>query len=312
MEKEKTLFKYRCPQCGSKYLIEDERSGEIFCQSCGYVLEETIDLGPEWRAFEEESRSRAGLPKMRIYDHLGLSTLISSDLKDVEGRSLSNEAKEHLSELRKLNYRSQANISEKRNLEQALNFLKIYADKLNLPDYVIEGAMQIYKEVLKKNLTKGRAIRSLIAAAAYAACRISNTPRDLREFEKAYPIVKKKDVARDYRLLLKHLNLKVQSPDPAIYINKIASKLSLNQNIIQAALKMLNKAEEIGATKGKDPVGIAAAVLYLTCKEKKMDVAQKDVAQASGITLVTLRNRSNDLKRQLKKQKEIVEAVKAK
>jgi transcription initiation factor TFIIB len=296
MEKEKTLFKYRCPQCGSKYLIEDERSGEIFCQTCGYVLEETIDLGPEWRDFKgEESRSRVGPPKTGMYEHLGLSTIISPDLKDVEGRSLSNEAKEHLSELRKLNYRSQANISEKRNLEQALNFLKIYADKLNLPDYVIEGAMQIYKEMLKKNLTKGRAIRSLIAAAAYAACRISNTPRDLREFEKAYPIVKKKDVARDYRLLMRYLNLKVQSPDPAIYINKIASKLSLNQNIIQAALKMLNKAEEIGATKGKDPVGIAAAVLYLTCKEKKMDVAQKDVAQASGITLVTLRNRSNDL-----------------
>jgi transcription initiation factor TFIIB len=310
MEKEKILFKYRCPQCGSKYLIEDERSGEIFCQSCGYVLEETIDLGPEWRDFKgEESRSRAGPPKTGMYEHLGLSTIISPDLKDVEGRALPNEARKHLSELRKADYISQ-DIRKKKNLEQAANFLKIYADKLNLPDYVIEGAMQIYKEAFKNDLVKGRAIRSIIAAAAYAACRISNTPRDLREFEKAYPVVTKRDVARDYRLLMRYLNLKVQSPDPAIYINKIASKLSLNQNIIQEALKMLNKAEEIGATKGKDPVGIAAAVLYLTCKEKKMNVAQKDVAQASGITLVTLRNRSNDLERQLKK--EIVEAAKAK
>ncbi|MEM2927924.1 MAG: TFIIB-type zinc ribbon-containing protein [Nitrososphaerota archaeon] len=314
MEKEKFLGK-RCPQCGSKYLIEDSRTGEISCQSCGYVLSEiAIDQGPEWREFEEseKSRSRVGPPQSIMYEHLGLSTTISKDLKDAQGKALPKETRKHLSELRKADYRSQINIAQKRNLEQAANVLRIYADKLNLPDYVIEGAMQIYKEALKKDLIRGRAIRNIIAAATYAACRISGTPRDLREFEKAYPIVTKKDIARDYRLLMKYLNLKVQLTDPTIYVNKIASKLGLGQNIIQETMKILNKAEEIGATIGKDPVGIAAAALYLACRENNIDIMQKDVAKASGVTLVTIRNRSKDLEDYMKsipKEKEVKEEV---
>ena len=47
---------------------------------------------------------------------------------------------------------------------------------------------------------------------------------------------------------------------------------------------------------GKDPMGIAATVLYMSCLDTGENRTQKDIAQAAGITGVTLRNRFKDLK----------------
>ena len=48
---------------------------------------------------------------------------------------------------------------------------------------------------------------------------------------------------------------------------------------------------------GKDPRGIAAAALYLACKIRDERCTQKDIAEAAGITEVTLRNRLKDLEK---------------
>ncbi|MCJ7573369.1 transcription initiation factor IIB, partial [Candidatus Bathyarchaeota archaeon] len=44
-----------CSECGSSSLLRDYDTGELVCQSCGYVISSTlIDTGPEWRAFDQE------------------------------------------------------------------------------------------------------------------------------------------------------------------------------------------------------------------------------------------------------------------
>ncbi|KAB7512593.1 TFIIB-type zinc ribbon-containing protein, partial [Halosegnis rubeus] len=40
-----------CPECGGS-LATDTEHGETVCEDCGLVIEEdSIDRGPEWRAF---------------------------------------------------------------------------------------------------------------------------------------------------------------------------------------------------------------------------------------------------------------------
>ena len=51
---------------------------------------------------------------------------------------------------------------------------------------------------------RGRSISALVAAALYAACRDTETPRTLKDIANASNI-KKKDVARCYRLLIREL-----------------------------------------------------------------------------------------------------------
>ncbi len=51
----------KCPICGGTVFIRDYDRGETTCKKCGYVIDERmIDLGPEWRAFDEEQRERRG------------------------------------------------------------------------------------------------------------------------------------------------------------------------------------------------------------------------------------------------------------
>ena len=287
-----------CPECGNDVLVYDPRTGEISCPSCGYVVRERgVDRGPEWRNLdEEEDRSRVGAPLSIMYRDHGLSTVIDKINEDASGRRLPKETREKLLRLKKLDATSQVSASEARNLQQAVNILQIYVDKLHLSQSIAERAMLIYRRALKAGLVRGRSIRSIMAAAVYAACRSMRAPRDLRELEKAYPIVKRKTIAQGYRLLLKHLKLKVPVADPARYLNKIASKVGLDQGTVQEALKILQEAHKRGATVGKDPVGIAAAALYMACQETDQTITQKDIARAAGVTEVTVRNRFKGLK----------------
>jgi transcription initiation factor TFIIB len=288
-----------CQECGNELLVTEQSTGEVTCPQCGYVVQERdVDMGPEWRNLEEEegSRSRVGAPLSPMYRDHGLSTVIERVDQDASGRKLSKETREKMLRLKKLDATSQVNSSETRNLQQAVNILQIYVDKLRLSQPTAERAMLIYRRALKAGLVRGRSIKAIMAAAAYAACRMLGMPRDLREFEKAYPAVKRKTIAQGYRLLLKHLGLKVPVSDPSIYVSKIASKVGLDQRTVQEAFRILNEAVKKKATVGKDPIGIAAAALYMACQETTQNLTQKDIAKAAGVTEVTVRNRFKGLK----------------
>ncbi|MGI0003804.1 MAG: transcription initiation factor IIB, partial [Candidatus Nitrosotenuis sp.] len=61
------------------------------------------------------------------------------------------------------------------------------------------------------------------------------------------------------------------------------------------ALEILRHARNIEITAGKDPMGIAAAALYISCLKYNVKVSQKEISLASGVTEVTIRNRYKGL-----------------
>jgi transcription initiation factor TFIIB len=173
------------------------------------------------------------------------------------------------------------------------------SDKVSAPAAVKEKAALIYRKALDEGLVRGRSIAAIAAASLYAACRITATPRNLREISDA-SLVNKKDVARCYRLLLRKLNIQMPIADPLIYLTKIAQKSGISGNIQAIAAKIINKAKASHVSAGKDPMGLAAAALYIACKQANEKKTQKDIADAAGVTEVTVRNRFKNLKRQLK------------
>jgi len=74
----------------------------------------------------------------------------------------------------------------------------------------------------------------------------------------------------------------------------------LSEKTKRKALTILKDAAEIEISAGKDPMGLAAAALYLSCVMNGENKTQKDVAQAAGVTEVTIRNRYKGLKESLK------------
>jgi transcription initiation factor TFIIB len=291
-----------CPECKSKNLVHDYDSGETICGDCGLVLyEQMLDKGPEWRAFTQEekaSRSRVGGPSNYSIHDKGLSTQISQVDRDAFGRKLPLSTRLQMWRLRKWQIRSRVHSSSDRNLAQAMAELERLSSKVSISPPLKEKAAVIYRRALDKGLVRGRSINSLVAASLYAACRKSGAPKSLVEIAEA-SLVNKKDVARCYRLLLQELDFHMPISDALTYVSKIAEKNRISGKTQGIAIAILADARRKRFSAGKDPMGLAAAALYIACLQNNEPVTQKEISEAAGVTEVTVRNRYKALKMQL-------------
>jgi len=291
----------KCPSCGYKKMVTDQNTGELFCGKCGFVVTEKItDTGAEWRSFsnDESNRTRVGAGTSLTMHDMGLSTIIGKANKDATGKPLSSGVKSSIERLRTWDSRSQAHSSADRNLRQALNEMDKLKDKLALTNAVVEKAAYIYRKAMERKLVRGRSIQGLVAACLYASCRNTETPRTLDDIAKGINI-RRKDVARCYRLIFRELDLKMPVVDPVKGVSRIASLAGLSEKSKRKAIVILNQAKKEGIVAGKDPMGIAAAALYLACISIDESKSQKEISIASGVTEVTIRNRCAGLRKML-------------
>ena len=77
------------------------------------------------------------------------------------------------------------------------------------------------------------------------------------------------------------------------------AELELQKKTKRYAVKVLKQAQENEVSAGKDPMGLAAAALYLSCVKNSEDKTQRDIAEAANVTEVTIRNRYKGLKESL-------------
>jgi transcription initiation factor TFIIB len=288
-----------CSRCGKKSILIDEVTGEQFCGKCGYVIsEKSEDSGQERRSFSTQGgtdTTRTGPPTSLTRHDKGLSTVINPANRDATGKPLSSSMKTTIKRLRTWDSRSQSQASADRNLRQALHELDRLKDKLAISSITLERAAYIYRKALEKKLVRGRSISAMIVSSLYAACRETEIPRTLKDFAIASN-VKRKDISRCYRLLHKELDLKMPVVDSIQCIAKISSTLKITEKTKRYAVKILKETQERKESAGKDPMGLAAAALYLSCVKNGMPVTQRDLAEAAGVTEVTIRNRYKSLK----------------
>jgi len=277
--------------------------GEVVCHNCGLVISEhAVNRGPEWRAFtkeERDGRGRTGLPTSFSIHDKGLSTMIDRGDKDAFGRRISSATRNDMYRLRKWQIRTQVHSSADRNLAQAMSDLARLADKLHIPHPVKERAAIIYRKALDEGLVRGRTIAAIAAAALYAACRLTETPRTLKDLASVTQ-VPKKEIARCYRLLVRELNFRMPIEDPAKCIAKISSKVNISVPTQRRAISIINEARIKGVISGKDPVGLAAAALYIACVLESECKTQRTIAKMADVTEVTVRNRYKNIREALK------------
>jgi len=228
-------------------MLTDNATGERFCGKCGYVISERInESGPEWRSFtqdEHSNRARTGVPTSLTMHDMGLATIIGHENRDSTGKPLSASMKNIVKRLRIWDSRSQAHETTDRNLRQALSELNRLQDKLALSDAIIEKTAYLYRKAIDKRLIRGRSVLGILAATLYIACRNSETPRTLNDVSSEINI-KKKDISRCYRVLLRELELKMPLVDPIKCISRIASKAGLSEKVERRAHTILKNASE--------------------------------------------------------------------
>jgi transcription initiation factor TFIIB len=106
-----------------------------------------------------------------------------------------------------------------------------------------------------------------------------------------------------YRLLLIELDVKVPLVDQIKCIAKVANKANLSEKTKRQAIIIMDEVAKKQVSAGKNPMGFAATILYLSCLKTGENKTQTDMAEAAGVTDVTLRNRCKELKSKLSNQR---------
>ncbi|MFZ0344785.1 MAG: transcription initiation factor IIB [Nitrososphaeraceae archaeon] len=309
-------------QINNTNIITDPETSELICSNCGLVIstERVQETRPEWHYFDHDSpnnnRIRTGMPTSLARHDMGLSTIIGRTDRDYTGNRIATSVKSTIDKLRVLDYRTQLYSATDRSLKKAFSELDILKDKLALPDSVVEKTAYIYRKAQQRGMIRGRTVSAMLAAAIYIACReirVGKTLKDIAEGSN----VKPKILSQSYRILLTELDIKTPMLDPMKCITKIASKMKLNERITRQAMSIMYEAIKKEATTGKDPMGLASAVLYIAytnnnirgsdISSKRRDAnnentnnrSQTSFAQAAGVTDVTLRHTIKDLKSRL-------------
>jgi len=302
MLEKKVEYTEECPECRGKSLAKDYERAEIICNDCGLVIDEKImDMGPEWRAFDNEQRqkrSRAGAPMTYTIHDKGLSTVIDWRDKDFYGKDISPRKRAQIYRLRKWQQRIRVSNATERNLAFALTELERVASRLTLPRNVRETAAVIYRKAVEKGLIRGRSIEGVVAASLYAACRQCNVPRTLDEIADAAKL-NRKEIGRTYRFVSRELGINLKPTTPIDYVPRFGSELGLSGEVQSKAIEVLKKAMEQELTSGRGPTGVSAASIYIASVLLGERRTQREVADVAGVTEVTIRNRYKELAEKL-------------
>jgi transcription initiation factor TFIIB len=137
-------------------------------------------------------------------------------------------------------------------------------------------------------------MESVVVGAIYISARRFNLPRSLNEICKITR-ANKRDVGKTYRFIARSLNIKLLPSGPVDYIPKFANRLNFSAATQTKAVEILKKAQELELTSGRGPIGLSAAALYVASLLTGEKRTQREIADAVGVTEVTIRNRYKEI-----------------
>jgi transcription initiation factor TFIIB len=284
-------------------ILTDQESGEVICTNCGSVMnDKVVETKAEWNAFDSEdrnSKSRTGAPTSLAKHDRGLSTVIGKINRDAAGQQIDIAMKNRINRWRKWDFRSQNSHAE-RNLHTAFIHLDMMKSALGLPDSVIEKIAYLYRKIQERGLVRGRTIKGVVAVASYIACREMEIPRTLKEISDISN-VREKAISKIYRKVMVELDLKMPQVDLMRIIVKIANKCGISEKSKRYAMKMMAEIIKKEISVGKHPMGLAGAVLYMSCKNYDEGITQGQIAEVAGVTEVTIRHNLDSIMKMIKK-----------
>jgi transcription initiation factor TFIIB len=276
-----------CPNCGDGQKITDIESGELICTKCGYVIHERVgDEEQDWSVLAREPASKLRTsPTSLARSGMGLSTIIGRPDRSA-GSGLNAAMRSTFDRLRTWDFRIKG--QDERSLKCAFVDLDRLRGTLRLSDAIVEKAAYIYRRAQEQGLVRGRTMRAVMGAAIYIVQREMGISGTLDDIIRATN-TKEKDLARAYRILIRELDLKVPMVDPVKCVSRVANKANISERTKRKAMNMIYDVVKSGLAAGKDPMGLAASVLYVSCVNSGEVKSQAAIADAAGVSEVTLR-----------------------
>jgi transcription initiation factor TFIIB len=169
---------------------------------------------------------------------------------------------------------------------------------LNFDEQMVLEVQSLYDTIQSRGLTKYKQNEKIITAVMYIICRRDSTPYTLHKICDKLK-VDYRSINKVYRYLIKRMDIIIPPTSPKDYISKFGEELKMDSSLIQKAYEILDDVRDTGCISGKGPAGVAAASLCLACDIEHNSRDPKEVAEVSGVTQVTIRNRYRELEQSL-------------
>lgn len=154
---------------------------------------------------------------------------------------------------------------------------------------ILKKAQEIFFEVAKRKLLRGRSSKHMFYSSLYMAFRLFCVPKRLKEIQEMGNLDPKQFVS-SVRFLMRNLEMKLPPISPKEWILRYSKKLKVSEETVQAAINLAEVMKNEKSFKNKSPLSIAATALWLASHEVDGKITKERIAETFGVTAVTLRN----------------------
>lgn len=88
--------------------------------------------------------------------------------------------------------------------------------------------------------------------------------------------------------------------NPSKMIIKISNICKISEKTKRYAIKLMNEIIKKNLFTSKDPMGMAGAIVYIACKINGEHIIQYQIANSTGVTIITLRKNLRFIEEHLK------------
>ena len=276
---------FKCQSCQSENLVTNQ-NGEVLCESCGVVNSELYDEMPEF-VNDLQGTSRYGCPSNYFYPKSALGTKFRT---------------RGYSRISNLQRQGQMPYREKSLLE-ILTKIQKKCKTYGITQSIIDSAKILYKKVSDCKHTKGKRagknrimrcinLRSMIGACVFYACKLQGEPRSPKEIADIYEL-EIKNVNKGCRRFLEFvdidsLNTEFSSSKSSDFIERFASKLSLEEQYIKIAKDISTNIHKLDIATTHEPPSVAAGCILLVAVMYHLDISKKQISDVFKISDVTI------------------------
>ena len=283
-----------CPSCGGCNFVDDFSYGIVVCtnSSCGQVLENILDYGPEWKNYEDDDKNngRCGMPINKLLPQSSLGTNI--------GGARQNRLK--------ILHGWNAMPYKERSLNHVFKAIQEKCYRNNILKCIEDDAKIMYKAISECKHTKGknkgkfiitRGINrvSIIAACVFFACRrkgMTRTPKELADIFDIEHMEMNRGCKNFLKLLkIKKFNMNMGTSSAEHFIKRYCNKkeLRIKTEYMEEALKIAKNIEKLNVASVHTPYSVAAAsILLMADINGLMSITKKKLATEFEVSEVTI------------------------
>lgn len=175
---------------------------------------------------------------------------------------------------------------------------------LDLPTELRQESAKYLKEAAENELLIGKSVKNVAGASLIISMYNNNIgvpnrtiTNEINKTRTPGQPIDEKMLVRTYRRICRDLEVMVLPPGPEHYLDHCASALNVTEDVKEKAKEMILAHEEENPTNSLSPTAITAGALYAASRLDGRKHTQQDVAEVTGVTVVTIRNHYSDLLR---------------